>query len=112
MFTILGCGVTENMLEGTREFSYVFSDFLSWVNKCAIEVGKVYNKLFYPGLYVSVCFLTLFDCSFVTVLVAHNGFNFDYRILAAEVERRKLEAQFLKADLGFADTLYELRKVK
>jgi len=49
---------------------------------------------------------------FVTVLVAHNGFNFDYRILAAEVERRKLTALFIKADLGFADTLYELRKVK
>jgi len=54
------------------------------------------------------CFYLLCCC---TVLVAHNGFNFDYRILAAEIERQKLTAQFIKADLGFADTLYELRKV-
>ena len=46
-----------------------------------------------------------------TVLVAHNGFVFDFRILAAEVERRNLELQFNRADLGFADTLYELQKV-
>ena len=46
-----------------------------------------------------------------TVLVAHNGFGFDYRILAAEIERRHLMAQFIKADLRFADTLDELRKV-
>jgi len=45
------------------------------------------------------------------VLVAHNGFVFDFRILAAEVERRNLTVQFKRADLGFADTLYELKKV-
>ncbi|XP_065882612.1 uncharacterized protein [Dysidea avara] len=90
----IGCGVNKQMLVGTREFSYVFPDFLSWVNKCVIEVKKAYGKPFYP------------------VLVAHNGFTFDYRILAAEVERRKLMAQFIKADLGFADTLFELKKMR
>jgi len=43
--------------------------------------------------------------------VAHNGFAFDFQILAAEVQRRKLMAEFKKANLIFADTLYELKKV-
>ena len=47
---LLGCGVNKQMLVGTREFSYVFPDFLSWVNKCVIEVKKAYGKPFYPGM--------------------------------------------------------------
>ena len=45
-----------------------------------------------------------------TVLVAHNGFAFDYRILAAEVERRNLRHE-LHDHLMFADTLFDLQKV-
>ena len=43
--------------------------------------------------------------------MAHNGFVFDFRILAAEVERCNLAVIFNKADLRFADTLFDLRKV-
>ena len=43
--------------------------------------------------------------------MTHNGFAFDFQILAAEVERWKLMAEFIKANLIFADTLYELEKV-
>ena len=42
------------------------------------------------------------------VLVAHNGFAFDFQILAAEVERHKLIAGFIEANLRFVDTLHEV----
>jgi len=47
------------------------------------------------------------------VLVAHNGFAFDFPILLAEVERR-VELQltlFRSANIHFSDTLPLLRKV-
>ena len=50
---------------------------------------------------------------FYTVLVAHNGFQFDFPILFAEVERRQtLElSAFESSDIHFADTLHQLKKV-
>ena len=45
------------------------------------------------------------------VLVAHNGFMFDFRILSAEVQRWGMMEQFSTANLTYADTLFELKKV-
>ena len=106
---ILGCGVTDEMLVGKREFSAVFPDFLSWIQKCVTEAKKAAGNSFYPGLNPNICDIS---CTWLSaVLVAHYGFIFDFRLLTAEVERRKLMVQFLKADLLFADTGFELRKV-
>ena len=48
--------------------------------------------------------------SFV-VLVAHNGFKFDYPILMAEIRRCNLKESFKKVDLWFADTWYDANRV-
>ena len=45
-----------------------------------------------------------------TALVTHNGFTFDFRILAAEIERRNLKHKFESSNLKFADTLFDLQK--
>lgn len=45
------------------------------------------------------------------MLVAHNGFGFDYLFLMAEIKRRNLEESFGKIDLWFADTLYDTKRV-
>jgi len=72
---------------------------------------QLVNYFIQVFMYMSYSYNLLPLPNLHTVLVAHNGFVFDFRILAAEVERRNLIVQFNRADLGFADTLYELRKV-
>ena len=47
------------------------------------------------------------------VLVAHNGYNFDYPILLAEMERHEINPKcFERNNIHFSDTLYSLRQVK
>jgi len=95
-----------------REFSDAFPDFLSWINKCIKEAKEATGNLFYPGIYVYTWYYAYnVPFNLCTVLVAHNGFVFDFRILAAEVDRQNLIMQFNRADLGFADTLHQLQKV-
>ena len=53
-------------------------------------------------------------CDYFThflVLVAHNGFPFDFIFLVAEVKRRKLDETFDSINIHFADTLYDARRV-
>ena len=64
--------------------------------------------LFLVIFLLLVLFLCLLYC---TVLVAHNGFGFDFLFLVAEVKRRKLDDIFSKAHLYYADTLYDSRRV-
>ena len=45
------------------------------------------------------------------VLIAHNGFSFDFIFLVAEVKRRKLDEIFESIDMYFAGTLYNTRRV-
>jgi len=57
---------------------------------------------------------TVFNLQFFTVLVAHNGFCFDFPILLAEVERRPRQltvSVFEDNNIHFSDTLQLLRKV-
>lgn len=62
---------------------------------------------YYPGLFhiIQVNFTSH------TVLVAHNGFPFDYIFLVAEVKRRRLDEIFNGITLYFADTLYDAKRV-
>ena len=52
----LGCGVTDNMLVGKREFSAVFPDFLSWIQRCVEEAKAAAGHSFYPGLNLDIPF--------------------------------------------------------
>ena len=45
------------------------------------------------------------------MLVAHNGFPFDFIFVVAEIKRRKLDETFRSLDIWFADTLYDARRV-
>ena len=45
------------------------------------------------------------------VLIAHNGFGFDFLFLIAEIQRRQLVEAYNTVDVWFADTLCEARKV-
>lgn len=45
------------------------------------------------------------------MLIAHNGFGFDYLFLKEEIKRHSLEEYFDTIDLWFADTLFDTRRV-
>lgn len=50
---------------------------------------------------------------FPTVLVAHNGYSFDYRIMLAEMERHKVDNRWFELhNVHFADSLHYLRQVR
>ena len=59
--------------------------------------------------YIFYFFVTGNICCLV--LVAHNGFAFDFLFLVAEVKRRKLDEIFSRADLYYTDTLHDARRV-
>ena len=46
-----------------------------------------------------------------SVLLAHNGFAFDFLFLMAEVKRRKLEEILGTVEMYYADTLHDARRV-
>ena len=56
-------------------------------------------------------FTNLFHFVNPLVLVAHNGFAFDFLFLMAEIKRHNLEESFDTAKLYFADTLFDARRV-
>ena len=55
--------------------------------------------------------MNFYHFTYLLVLVAHNGFAFDYLFLMAEIKRHNLEESFGTAELWFADTLYDARRV-
>ena len=56
------CGITSQMLFGAPCFGYVLDEFHDWISTTVKEVEEYHNIAPYP------------------VLVAHNGFTFDFRI--------------------------------
>ena len=67
------CGITSQMLFGAPRFGHVLEELLDWISTTVKEVEEYHNIPHYP------------------VLVAHNGFTFDFRILLAELHRRKYQ---------------------
>ena len=45
------------------------------------------------------------------MLIAHNGFNFDFPFLVAEVKRRKLDEVLAPVKLYYAYTLHDTKRV-
>ena len=88
------CGITAQMLYGQPSSPAVLEMFLQWVGNVVEEVNTYYNLLHYP------------------VLVAHNGFTFDFPILLAELHRRGILFNRLQSiNLHFADTYFECKKL-
>ena len=68
--------------------------FLQWISNVAEVVNRYYNLVHYP------------------VLVAHNGFTFDFLILLAELHRRNMLFNCLcSINLHFADTYFECKRL-
>ena len=59
----------------------------------------------------NILYSSCFTITLHTVLVAHNGFPFDFIFLVAEIKRRKLDEIFNSITLYFADTLYDAKRV-
>ena len=101
-------GITAEMLVGQPSFSIVFRGLLEWIKQCTKEACSN-NSLYYPGK--SLQMLHEFYSIIIVVLVAHNGFPFHYYFLMAEIKHHNLEQSLITAELWFADTLYDARRV-
>ena len=105
-------GITNTDLLGERPLSLVLVEFLTWVSTTTKEYSESTGNVHFPGIifyFKSICILLM-----CVVLVAHNGFTFDFPILLAEMERRKdhfTTSLIHSHNIHFADTLVALRKV-
>ena len=104
------------MLVGQPSFSTVFIKFLKWIEQCVEEACCGNNDKYCPGIcvYAYTVYVHLYIAvlvSFYLVLVAHNGFDFDFPFLMEEIRRCNLKESFEKVDLWFADTLYDANRV-
>lgn len=99
------------MLYYEKPFTVVFKELLSWINDCITEIQQTSKSSHFPGMNLLLRISLKLIEYIHTVLVAHNGFTFDFRILAADIERRNLKHKLYSANLKFADTLFDLQKV-
>ena len=80
------CGITSQMLYYENPFTVVFQELLSWINDCINEIQQNSETSYFSGMNLPLPIsLKLNECIH-TVLIAHNGFTFDFRILAAEID--------------------------
>lgn len=102
------CGITAQMLYGQPPFSVVFQQFMGWIKQCVEEAHN--NDLYHPSkLPMTENIRIVTSCPLV--LIAHNGFAFDFLFLMAEIKRRNLEESFNTTNLWFSDTLYDVKRV-
>ena len=105
------CGITSCMLYNQPTFTNVFQQFIKWIEHCVQEVQQQKVVSYHPGMYCFLRLVLFLYQSYCSVLVAHNGFGFDFLFLVAEVKRRRLDDTFSRANLYYADTLYDSRRV-
>ena len=87
------CGISARMLVTEPPFRHVFEEFLQWISSTVKIIDKIYE---------------LQDVKYYPVLVAHNGFAFDFLILLSELHRRNIPLASI--NLHFADTFYDCKK--
>ena len=100
------CGITARDLFNQPNFSTVLTNFTQWINTC-VDEAQLSDVPYYPGLF----HITWVNFTSHTVLVAHNGFPFDFIFLVAEVKCRELDEIFNGITLYFADTLHDAKRV-
>ena len=108
-------GITTTLLRRERPLSVVLPLFLEWLATTTSNVSEKTKTPHYPGMMNSIfpAFDNYIIIFLLLVLVAHNGFAFDFPILLAEVERRmELHlSDFVSRNIHFSDTLPLLRRV-
>ena len=88
------CGITAQMLVTEPPFRHVLEELLAWISSTIQEVKQWQQLKYFP------------------VLVAHNGFVFDFLILLSELNRRAIPFNRLHSlNLHFADTFYDCKKL-
>eukprot|EP00731_Ephydatia_muelleri_P012151 Em0006g1045a len=88
-------GITDSMLIGKKRFKDVCTKFLHWIDAMSNEV------LVKTGV-----------CS-VPVLVAYNGFRFDFPIMLAEIQRNSMSfVEVLNRNIHFGDPYHLLLQAK
>jgi len=85
-------GITACDLFNQPTFTIVFKNFIDWIETC-VNAAQQTGIPYYPGIH----YCNYFTCCIV--LVAHNGFTFDFIFLVAEVKRRKLDEIFDSIDI-------------
>ncbi|XP_065915443.1 uncharacterized protein [Dysidea avara] len=85
------CGIYTSTLHNQKPLSEVLPRFVNWIRDCAQEAEQ-HGESYRP------------------VLVAHNGFVFDFVILVAEVYRQEQMNIFNSINWQFADTLHDCKR--
>ena len=115
-------GITEALLRDKKLFSVIFSEFLDWISTTTKEVSEASNAPHTPGTHTCKCTCIQYIIAatvqltnnFFSVLVAHNGYQYDFPILLAEIERSdkpELTNWLITHNIWFADTLHYLKQV-
>ena len=87
------CGITAQMLVAEPPFRHVLEELLAWISSTVQEVEQWQELKYFP------------------VLVAHNGFVFDFLLLLSELHRRNIPFnRLVSLNLHFADTFYDCKK--
>ncbi len=95
------------MLRNEQPLSHVLAQFLLLVTSVNAEVSDSTSTTHFPG---SKLYLLFFYTNIV--LVAHNGFSYDFPILFSEVEKREIPlSTFETNNIHFSDSLPLLRMV-
>ncbi len=107
-------GISQAMLRNEQPLSLVLLQFLQWVTSVTAEVSDATSTSHFPGIAIDL-FSNVFDLlhfNIHVVLVAHNGFSFDFPILLSEVESRDIPLSiFENHNVHFSDPLPLLRVV-
>lgn len=104
-------GIYYTDLMGQPPLSVVLNDFLKWIDVTTKEHVEKTGRDCFPGI---LFMYPLNNLSSGIVLVAHNGYKYDFPLLFAEVDRRKQHLDtsvFRTHNIHFADTLILLQKV-
>ena len=111
-------GITEALLRDEKPFPVIFPEFLDWISTTTKEVSEASNAPHTPGTHTFTCtqyFTTIIAATVLfSVLVAHNGYQYDFPILLAEIERSdkaELTNWLITHNIRFADTLHYLKQV-
>ncbi len=75
-------------LVNEKPFSEIFSEFLQWISSIVTTAEKHTGIIYTPD--INYCFYFILhllphNICFYVVLVAHNGFNFDFPCLLSEI---------------------------
>lgn len=110
-------GIHNTDLLGQPPLSVVLRELLQWITNTTEEHNHNTGRTHFPGISPD---LNEFQDSLIllllllTVLVAHNGFKFDFPLLFAEIDRREehLNTSILCTNnIHFGDTLVWLKQV-